>query len=212
MDLTDATRLMLITPPDADPEGFPGRLAEALDGGGVAAVLIAGTMGKAAEKLAATLVEVAQAAGAAALVADDTRLAGHAKADGVQIGMGFDDLRHAAQAFRPKRIVGAGGLASRHDAMQAGDIGVDYLFFGRPHGDTHDSPHPKALDLAEWWSELTEVPAVIMAGRSLESVAEAAATNSAFVAVHAAIWSHPEGPAKAIALAREALAPGRRAA
>jgi thiamine-phosphate pyrophosphorylase len=212
MDSTDTTRLILVTPPDADPESFPAQLAEALGGGAVAAVLIAGTAGKGAEKLAATLVEVAQGAGAAALIADDTRLAGHASADGVQIGTGFDDLRHAAKSFRPKRIVGAGGLASRHDAMQAGEIGVDYVFFGRPHGDTHDSAHPKALDLAEWWSDLMEVPAVVMAGRSLESVAEAAATNSAFVAVHDAIWACPAGPAKAVALARAALAPGRRAA
>jgi thiamine-phosphate pyrophosphorylase len=212
MEITDATRLILVTPPNPDPESFPARLAEALGGGDVAAVLVAGTAGKSAEQLAATLVALVQDAGAAALIVEDTRLAGHAGADGVHIGSGFDDLRRAAESFRPKRIVGAGGLASRHDAMQAGEIGVDYVFFGRPHGDTHASPHPKALDLAEWWSDLMEVPAVIMAGRSLESVADAAATNSAFVAVHDAIWSNPGGPAKAVALAQAALAPGRRAA
>jgi len=212
MDSTDATRLILVTPPDADPLAFPALLTEALGGGDVAAVLIASAAGKGAEQLAATLVEVAQAAGAAALVAEDTRLAGHARADGVHIATGFDNLRRAAESFRPKRIVGAGGLASRHDAMQAGEIGVDYVFFGRPHGDTHDSPHPKALDLAEWWSDLMEVPAVIMAGHSLKSVGEAAATNSAFVALHSAVWRHAGGPAEAVALAQAALAPGRRAA
>ena len=43
----------------------------------------------------------------------------------------------------PKRIVGAGNLTSRHAAMQAGELEPDYLFFGRPHGDTHDAPHPE---------------------------------------------------------------------
>ena len=80
-------------------------------------------------------------------------------------------------------------------------LGVDYVFFGRPHGDTHDSPHPKALDLAEWWSELMQIPAVMMAGRSLDSVREAAATGAAFVALHDAVWSHASGPGEAVRIA-----------
>ena len=136
------------------------------------------------------------------------------KADGVHIEGGIEDLRLAVESFRPKRIVGAGNLHSRHAAMEAGELDVDYLFFGRPHGDTHDAPHPKALDLAEWWSELMQIPAVIMAGRSLESVAEAAATGAAFVALHDAVWSHAGGPGEAVRLARRQCLrdAGRRAA
>ena len=36
-----------------------------------------------------------------------------------------------------------------------------------------------------------DIPAVMMAGRALEPVAEAAATGAAFVALHDAVWSHP---------------------
>ena len=96
--------------------------------------------------------------------------------------------------------------------MEAGEIGVDYVFFGRPHGDTHDAPHPKALDLAEWWSELMEIPAVVMAGRSLDSVAEAAATGAAFVALHEAVWSHPAGRARPCGIALGRHAAGARTA
>jgi thiamine-phosphate pyrophosphorylase len=97
--------------------------------------------------------------------------------------------------------------------MAAGELEPDYLFFGKPHGDTHDAPHPKALDLAEWWSDLMELPAVVMAGRALDSVAEAAATGAAFVAVHDAVWSHAGGPGEAVRAAAAALTrPGRRAA
>jgi thiamine-phosphate pyrophosphorylase len=188
-------------------------LAEALAAGDVAAVLIAVEAGKAGEAVAASLVPIVQSAGAAALIADDTRLAGHVRADGVQIGTGLDDLRLAVESFRPKRIVGAGNLASRHAAMEAGELEPDYLFFGRPHGDTHDGPHPNALDLAEWWSDLTQLPAVVMAGRSLDSVPEAAATGAAFVALHDAVWSHAGGPGEAVRLAKAALGrSGRRAA
>jgi thiamine-phosphate pyrophosphorylase len=117
------------------------------------------------------------------------------------------------ESFRTKRIVGAGNLVSRHAAMEAGELEPDYLFFGRPHGDTHDRPHPKALDLAEWWSDLMQLPAVVMAGRSLDGVAEAAATGAAFVALHDAVWLHAGGPGEAVRLAEAALGrSGRRAA
>lgn len=213
-EANEAARLYLVTPPTVDMEAFPAQLAEALSGGDVAAVLIATEIaGRAAEDIAATLVLVIQQAGAAAIVCNDTRLAGHVGADGVHIGLGSGDVRVAVESFRGKRIVGANDLRTRHAAMRAGEAGVDYVFFGRPHGDTHDAAHPKALELAEWWSELMEIPAVVMAGRSVGSVAEAAATGAAFVALHDAVWSHAGGPGAAI---REAAAllvrEGRRAA
>ncbi|MGH6924598.1 MAG: thiamine phosphate synthase [Propylenella sp.] len=213
-DAPEAPRLFLIAPPRLDAERFAPLLAEALAAGDVAAVLIASeARGKAAEAIAAKLVPIVQSAGAAAIVADDTRLAGHVRADGVQIGTGRDDLRLAVESFRPKRIVGSGNLASRHAAMEAGELEPDYLFFGSPHGDTYDRPHPKALDLAEWWCDLMQLPAVVMAGRSLDSVAEAAATGAAFVALHDAVWSHSGGPAEAVSQAETALGrSGKRAA
>jgi len=205
----EPTRLFLVTPPDIDAERLPPLLGAALAGGDVAAVLIA----DGSEALAAALVPLVQQAGAAALIRNDTRLAGHVKADGVHIDTGIADLKLAADSFRPKRIVGAGNLTARHAAMEAGEAGVDYVFFGDPHGDTHDEPHPKALDLAEWWAELMEIPAVIMAGRSLESVAAAAATGAAFVAVNQAVWESAAGPGEAVATANAVLRrEGRQAA
>lgn len=207
-DSSDTTRLFLVTPPQID-AGFAARLGDALAGGNVAAVLIAS---ETEANTIAALVAVIQKSGAAALVLNDTRLAGHVGADGVHVESGIGDLRLAVQSFRPKRIVGAGRLDTRHAAMQAGELDVDYVFFGRPHGDTHDSPHPKSLDLGEWWSEVMQVPAVVMAGRSLASVGEAAATGADFVGVGDAVWSHPDGPAAAVSAASNILQRGRQAA
>ena len=209
-DSTEGTRLFLVTPPRLDAVSFAPLLAEALAAGAVAAVLVASEGGA---DVIGPLVKIIQEGSAAALVADDTRLAGHVGADGVHIEGGIQDLRFAVESFRPKRIVGAGNLHSRHAAMEAAELDLDFLFFGRRHGDTHDAPHPKALELAEWWSELMQIPAVIMAGRTLESVAEAAATGVDFVALHDAVWSHAGGPAEAIRLAHAKLSEaGRRAA
>jgi thiamine-phosphate pyrophosphorylase len=211
-DQAEPTRLVLVTPPNIDATTFAPRLEEALSAGDVAAVLIYG-LPEDVTKHAQALVPVIQSAGAAALIAEDTRLAGRVGADGVHIEGAMDDVRLALESFRGKRIVGAGRIDTRHRAMEAGEAGVDYLFFGRPHGDTHDAPHPKALALAEWWAEVAEVPAVMMAGRSPESARAAAATGAAFVALNAAIWESAEGAGNAVRVANAALsAEGRRAA
>lgn len=210
-DATEVTRLFLVAPRRVDPKRFAPQLQEALAAADVAAVLFA--IEDPREDVIGPLVEIVQKAGAAALVADDTRLAGHLKADGVHITGGIEELRLAVDSFKPKRIVGAGNIFSRHDALEAGELDIDYVFFGRPHGDTHDAAHPKALELAEWWSEVTQIPAVIMAGRSLDSVSGAAATGAEFVALHDAVWSHAGGPGEAIRLAAAALkGAGREAA
>ena len=80
----------------------------------------------------------AQARGVAALVQNDTRIAGRVRADGVHIDTGLADLAAAVEKLRPKLIVGAGGLRSRHEAMTAGEANPDYLFFGRLDGDNED--------------------------------------------------------------------------
>ena len=210
-DATEVTRLFLVAPRRVDPKRFALQLQETLAATDVAAVLFA--IEDPREGVIGPLVEVVQKAGAAALIADDTRLAGHLKADGVHITGGIEELRLAIDSFKPKRIVGAGNIFSRHDALEAGELDIDYVFFGRPHGDTHDAAHPKALELAEWWSEVTQIPAVVMAGRSLDSVSEAAATGAEFVALRDAVWSHAGGPGEAIRLAAAALkGAGREAA
>jgi thiamine-phosphate pyrophosphorylase len=211
--MDEASRLFLLTPVVMDRATFPALLSEALATGDIAAVLIgAGDGGSDGQALAAELVAIIQNAGAAALVAEDTRMAGRLNADGVHSSTGLGDLRAAVDSFGGKRTVGAGNIHSRHTAMEAAEIGADYIFFGRLHGDTHDAPHAKALDLAEWWSELTEVPAVIMAGRSLASVEQAAATGAAFVALNEAVWAHELGPGAAIRKAQELLLATRRRA
>lgn len=207
-DDSERPRLFLVTPAEVNAETFPPLLADVLNAANIAAVLI-----HANEAVAGALVPIIQSAGAAAITLDDTRVAGRVKADGVHIGTGLGDLRIAVDSFGGKRVVGAGNIHSRHAAMEAGEIGVDYVFFGRPHGDTHPEAHGKALDLAEWWSDLMEIPAVVMAGNAVERIAEATATGAAFVAVHDAVWSHPAGAVEAARRAAAMLAsPGRRAA
>jgi thiamine-phosphate pyrophosphorylase len=197
-------RLVLVTPLEVDLAGFPGLLEEALAAGEVAAVILAsGASEEASEAAAAALVPIVQRNGAAALVRNYTRVAGRSRADGVHIDSGIADLRSAVLSMRPRMMVGAGNLNSRHAAMEAGEADIDYVLFGRLHGDVRPEPHPRALELAAWWAGLMLVPAVAMAGNAVDSVAAARDTGAEFVALHRAAWDHPEGPAAAV---RQALA------
>jgi thiamine-phosphate pyrophosphorylase len=179
---------------------FIPRLAEALGAGDVASVIVTGA-GDALTMTAAALTPVGQAHGTAVIIHNDRKAALSSGADGIHVDTGVDDLRAAVGAMRPDRITGAGGLGSRHDAMLAGDADPDYVFFGRLDGDRQDTIFPKSLDLAAWWSSIFVVPAMVMGGRDLASVAEAAQAKLEFVAMGHAIWTFPDGPAAAVAAA-----------
>ena len=198
-------RLCLVTPAFVDPIAFVPLLGEALAGGDVASLIVTGSASS-LQSFAESVVPIAQSRGVAALIHNDTQIAGRAKADGVHVDSGIADLRDAASTLRPRRIVGAGGVHSRHEAMLAGEADPDYLFFGRLDGDTGDDVFDKALDLAAWWSSMFVIPAMVMGGRTVASVRTAADAGIEFVALRHAVWDHPKGPGAAVAAANTVLA------
>lgn len=208
-----APRLCLVTPAAIVPDAFAAVLADALSGGDVASLIVTteNQSPAALQRIAEVLTPIAQKAGAAVLVRNDTRIAGRVGADGVHIDTGIAELREAAR-LRPKLIVGAGGAGTRHDAMSLGEEDPDYIFFGRLDGDTAAGVHAGSLALAEWWAPLFEIPAILMAGASLDSVPAARDTGAEFVALRRAVWEHPEGAAAAVREANRLLAIAAEAA
>ncbi len=108
-------------------------------------------------------------------------------------------------SLKPDRIVGVGGLATRHDSMAAGEAGADYVLFGEPDA-KGQRPSPEAVaERLEWWDELFEPPCVGFATSREE--AEAFATAGAdFVLVGDIIWSDPRGAKAALVEIGEAIA------
>jgi thiamine-phosphate pyrophosphorylase len=90
--------------------------------------------------------------------------------------------------------------------MELAEAEPDYLFFGRLDGDTGDEIFPRALDLAAWWASVAVIPAIVMGGRQMESVAAAAANGIDFVALCSAVWDDGRGPGAAVADAAARLA------
>jgi thiamine-phosphate pyrophosphorylase len=207
---TDRCRLCLVTPAAGAAEDIARRLGEALSGGDVAAVIVTAAPA-ALQPLAEALRPVTAARDVALLVHNDTRIAGRVGADGVHVDASVEDVARAVESARKRTMVGAGGIRSRHDAMTLAETEPDYLFFGRLDGDRDDAIFDRSRELAAWWASVALVPAVVMGGRVIASVGEAAAAGIDFVALRDAVWNDPRGPAAAVAEANGLLASTARA-
>ena len=179
-----APQLYLITPAAADPETFPATLMAVLTVAEFSALLVRrGALDDAAyARLAANLVNVGPGAGCAVLTEDDVALARRLGADGVHVTGGAKAVKDAVAALKPNLIVGAGNIGTRHDAMTAGEMDVDYLFFGPLEG----ASDPAAAELAEWWASTFEIPAVFsdpQAGADVDS------RGAEFLALSTSIWA-----------------------
>ncbi|RIY00924.1 thiamine phosphate synthase [Aureimonas flava] len=185
-------RLVLATTLLPDGEAGETALREALDAGDVASVLIdpADRQPGPFQDFAERLVPVIQAAGAAAIVAGDTRCAGRVRADGFHDPSGsVPALREAVGRFAPRLIVGASGFTTRHDALEAGECMPDYLFFGKLGADAAPEPLRRNLELAEWWASIVEIPCIVQGGSDLASLPAAVATRAEFIALSSAVFA-----------------------
>ena len=200
-------RLFLVTPPVFEPADFAPKLKDALTGGDVACVLIymPKASSKALQDTAERLVPIIQDGGAAALIYGDTQVAGRTGADGAHVETSLEDIKLAVESLQPERIVGAGGTKLKHEDMEIAETGVDYLFYGKLDLDEREAAHPKTLDRAQWWAELFETPCVALAGNTIASIEDTAATGADFIALKDAIWTHEQGPAAAVAAANAIL-------
>lgn len=183
-----APRLYLMTPLVADVSGFSTQLETALGAGDVAAVLL--RLADADERTLINRVKAlappVQNKGAALLLDGRVSLVARGGADGAHLS-GIGDFTAALEMLKPERIVGAGGLASRHDAMLAAEQGADYIMFGEPDP-TGNCP---AFDVIEervrWWADVFEIPCVGYS-KSLQTISPLVAAGADFVALGDTVW------------------------
>jgi len=194
-------RLYLITPAlnAADLAAFAPRFAEALGAGDVASVLVRLAPAADARRIVGALLEIAAAHDAALLIEHDARLAARLGADGVHVEAA--KVAEAVESLKSQRIVGAGGLKLRDDAMTAGEAGADYVMFGEPGV---SASFEATLERVGWWAEIFEAPCVACAA-SLDEVAPLAAAGADFIALEGAVWEAASA-AEAVRAATEILA------
>jgi thiamine-phosphate pyrophosphorylase len=189
-------QLYLVTPLLAEGETFAPRLQAALAGGQVAALRmrLATRDPNAAKRILKELAPLAQQAGAAVVLDDDTTLAARAGLDGAHINHFGSPLSEALDALKPDRIVGIGGLETRDDCMSAGEMDVDYLMFGGPD-DPLDAD--AIAERAQWWAEIFNTPCVAYA-TDIGQTTRLVETGAEFIAFGDAVWAHPQGPQAAV--------------
>lgn len=197
----DRCRLVLIVPDIADAEEKARVVGDALKGGDVASVIIPqySLDDTSFQKHVELLVPVIQDHGAAALVVDNSRVAGRAKADGLHISGNAAALAEAIEKHVPKMIVGGGNAMDRHHALEIGELQPDYVFFGRLDGDIKPEAHSKNLALGEWWSSMIEIPAIVMGGQDPSSAVAVSEAGVEFVALREAVFADPAQAASIVA-------------
>ena len=200
-DAPNRCRLVLTLSPGAAPDKMAAALTEALSGGDVASVILfaAGASERDFQGFCEKCVPLIQEAGAAALIADHSQIAGRTKADGVHISGSIADLKDAMNALSPRLIVGAGAKLSRDDALDKGELRPDYVLFGKLDGDTHPEAHPKNVEMGQWWASMIELPCIVMGGYMAESVAAISKSGAEFAAMSAAVFGEGRTPKDEVA-------------
>ncbi|MFC4623666.1 thiamine phosphate synthase [Daeguia caeni] len=203
---SERCRIVLVAPPLEHGSKLAELLASALSGGDVASVILDsnGLDEASFQTVAEQAVPIIQQAGAAALIINDTRIAGRVGADGVHIEGKAEDVAETLQKHSPRMIVGSGNLRDRHTAMEIGELQPDYVFFGKIGADNKPDAHPRNLSLAEWWAAMIEIPCIVQAGSDLQGIVAAAETGADFVALGRAVFDAPD-PAMAVAEANRLL-------
>ncbi|ESR23675.1 thiamine phosphate synthase [Lutibaculum baratangense] len=202
-----ATRLVLVTPRQFDPQTFAPRLAAALKSADVAAVILdLDTEDTQAWRTAAEVLRpLAHEAGAPLLLRSRADLVRELGVDGVHVSGDAKAVAAAGKALKPDLIVGAGDCTMRHAAMTIGETSPDYVFLGRLGPEDVGA----APSLVEWWIELFEVPCVAMAAEDWGDVDRLVRAKADFIALRDLVWADAKGPEAALERAR-ALMPGQR--
>jgi thiamine-phosphate pyrophosphorylase len=184
-----AARLYLdFTNSEASPETASDVLIAALDAGPVASVLFRPHAGAALDAEAARgLASIAQRKGIAALVLSDPARASEVGADGIHLPWDRDVVAQFKEARRSAPatvIIGADAGRTRHDAMELGEAGADYVAFGIPsHVEDRARAAERQLELVAWWTELFEIPCIAFDVGEVEHAERLVEAGADFVTV-----------------------------
>lgn len=205
--MSNQARLVLFTPFEPDAASLPQALAAAFEAAAIDAVILRlpETDDRSRINLAKAVAPIVQGKGAALMLAGYPELVARAGADGAHV-TGLEAVGPALEILRgQERMCGVGGLPARHDAMEAAELGTDYVMFGEPRADGSVPPLSGVIERAQWWAELFHVPCVAYAP-SLDDVAALAATGAEFVALGDYVFRAEIGIADAVKQAAAALA------
>ena len=129
---------------------------------------------------------LARELGLAVLVENDVQLARVVQADGVHLNEAIPALvRGLRKSAREEFVIGACCPTRRHEAMELGEAGADYLMIDQ-------RLEAGGENLLAWWAEMFSVP--VVAGRPVapEEVVAVLALGADFLVPADEIWANAE--------------------
>lgn len=195
---TERPQITLITPPALDLEVFPDLLARVLDSVDIACVRLA-LAGKDEDMImrAADACRVVSHGRDVAIVIENHLLmVERLGLDGVHLTDGARQVRYVRKELGPDAIVGAFCGVTRHDGMNAGEAGADYVAFGPVGATPLGNGEQVEFDLFEWWSQVIEVPVIAEGALTAELVAKFGPVTD-FFGIGEEIWG-AEDPVQAL--------------
>ena len=194
----DRPQINLITPPSFDLETFPDRLASVLDSVDTACVRLAlatkdeDTIQRAADACRV----VAHARDVIIVIENHLLMVDRLGLDGVHLTDGARQVRYVRKELGPDAVIGAFCGVTRHEGMNAGEAGADYIAFGPVGATPLGNGESVEFDLFEWWSAVIEVP-VIAEGALTTALVEKLGPVTDFFGVGEEIWG-ADDPAAAL--------------
>ena len=185
----DIPQIYLVTPPNFELTGFGAQLAAVLDAYPIACLRLAlasrdeDDLARAADHLR----EIAHARDIPLVMSEHIKLVERLGLDGVHLLDGSRSTRKTRADLGGDAIIGCFCANSRHDGINAGEMGADYISFG-PVGDTSLGDGSRAEDdLFAWWSQMIELPVVAEGALTLADI-ERLAPITDFFAIGEEIW------------------------
>jgi thiamine-phosphate pyrophosphorylase len=139
------------------------------------------------------IVKPIQALGIAVLTSGDPGHATRNTCDGIHIDAGRDAFEQARSTVGKDRFVGAYCAASRHDAMEMAEAGVDYVAFSQ------NLRAAGGVPIVGWWSEMFEVPCVAFDPVEAKDLDTLLPQNPDFIRPSDAMWASPEAAGQIVA-------------
>ena len=194
----DRPQIYLISPPEFVLETFSDQLAQVLDRVDIACfrLAMAGSDEDRIARACDALRQVCHDRDVAIVIENHIRLVERHGMDGVHLTDGARTVRYARKELGADAIVGAFSGTSRHDGLNAGEAGADYVAFGPVGATALGLGETADRDLFAWWSEVVEVPIVAEGGLSLGLIEDFAPIVD-FFGIGSEIWSAAD-PAAAL--------------
>lgn len=159
-------QIYLITPAQFDPREFGPLLAGVLDAAEISCLRLRLTTTDEDDIAQAADIcrDVAHQRDVAIVIDRHVLLADRLGLDGVHLTDGARSIRKIREEAGPDAIIGADCGTSRHEGMNAGEAGADYISFGPISAGNLGDGSIAEEELFTWWSEMIEIPVVAEGG------------------------------------------------